>query len=100
MAMSRKEIAQDLAYRYATFHKGKDWKTIHCFGLAKWGYVSPWLVGNPGKLKGWKAGIVKTDMVKENVTIWYQPTEEFWESDVKPIVLQYVKGLLQTVPYS
>ena len=100
MAMSRKEIAQDLAYRYVTFLKGKDWRTEHCFGLALWGDVSPWLVGNPGKLKGWKAGIVKTNMVKNNVTIWYQPTEAFWESDVKPIVLQYEKGKLKTVPYS
>lgn len=64
MAMSRKEIAHDLAYRYVTFHKGKDWRHIHCFGLATWKGVSPWLVGNPRKLKGWKAGIVKTNMVE------------------------------------
>jgi hypothetical protein len=100
MAMSRKEIAEDLAYRYVTFHKGEDWRTVRYFGLATWRSIAPWLVGNPGKLKGWKAGIVTTNMVKENETIWYQPTEGFWESDVKPLVLQYDKGALRTVPYS
>lgn len=82
--MTLKDVARDLAIRKMQFHKNEDWKTIKCWGLYYWGTVSKYLVGNPGKVKDFKGGYLKTDMCKENKTIWCQPTEKFYNDYVKP----------------
>lgn len=92
-AMSKSDIIDDLAWRYVKFLDGEDPFTIRCFGLARWGDISCWLVGNPGNLKTWKKGIVTTHMTKENQTVWYSPTKEFWYSCVEPVVVEFRKSL-------
>jgi hypothetical protein len=79
-------IIQVFAYRKISFHKNENWKDIKLLGLFNWGEVSKYLVGNPGKLKGFKKGLVKTTMRKENNIIWCTPTEELWDNYIQPIL--------------
>lgn len=91
--MSMKNIIREFAFKYVKFHDGEDWKSIKCFGLFNWGNVSPYLVGNPSHLKNWKKGVVKTDMRKENKTIWCQPTEDFWNDYIFPYIKNHYNDI-------
>jgi hypothetical protein len=72
-------IAKDLARRYVEFHDGQDWKTIKLWGLADWGQISKLL----------KNDDVVTDMTKDNKTLWYYPSESFYNNLVKYFIEEY-----------
>ena len=86
MTYDLKFIVYEFARRKVKFHNNEYWKDIKCFGLFNYGDVSKYLVGNPGRIKSFKKGLVKTDMRKENVTIWCQPTDELWNEYIEPIL--------------
>ena len=92
-------IVCEFARRNLSFHRDTDWKDIRCFGLFDWGDVAPYLVGNPSHIKTFKKGLVKTNMRKENKTIWCNPTETLWNDYIQPILdkvshLDYEKQIL------
>lgn len=86
MTWDLKCIVYEFAYRKVKFHNNENWEDIKLFGLFNYGDVSKYLVGNPSKIKSFKKGLVKTNMRKENVTIWCQPTEELWNNYIQPIL--------------
>lgn len=79
-------LAFEFARRKVKFHNDTDWKDIELFGLFCWGDVSKYLVGNPSHLKTFKKGLIKTNMNKSNKIVWCQPTEEFWNNYIQPIL--------------
>ena len=86
MNIELKEIVYTFAFRKVMFHNEENWKDIKCFGLFKYGTVSKYLVNNPGKLKTFKKGLVKTNMTKGNATVWCQPTDELWNEYIAPVL--------------
>ena len=84
MSVSLKEIVKEFARRKAKFYKDEKWNEIKLFGLFSWGDVSPYLVGNPSRIKTFKKGLIKTTYKKENKIIWCNPTEEFWNNYILP----------------
>lgn len=79
-------IAFEFARRKLCFYKNENWKDIRLFGLFRWGEVSKYLVGNPAKIKSFKKGLIKTTYNKSNEILWCQPTEEFWNDYILPIL--------------
>ena len=88
---SLKDIASEMAQRKISFHARKDWRKIKLWGLFSWGDVSAYLVGNPGNLRTFKKGYLKTDMRKEHGIIWVTPTKEFWCKYIKPEIEKLVR---------
>ena len=74
MKLGRIAVAMEMARRKDQFYPDKPWNEIELWGLFLWHSVSDHL----------KSGILKTDMKKENRTIWVTPSEEFWLNEIKP----------------
>lgn len=79
-------IAFAFARRKIRFHLNEHWEDIKLFGLFYWSDVSKYLVGNPSKIKSWKRGLITTNMRKENKIIWCNPTKDFWDNYIQPIM--------------
>ena len=75
----RVAAARELARRYVEFHDGKDWQLIKLWGLGQWGSVSKLI----------KSGELITTMRKEHKTIWYYPSEDFYNSLVIHAIAEY-----------
>lgn len=97
MASKRETIAREFARRKVAFHRDENWEKINCFCLFSWGYVSRYLVGNPGKIKNFKEGLITTNMRRENKYIWCKPTKEFYEKEIQPFVDKFMKMHRQDV---
>jgi len=78
--MNKKEIGYEMARRKVMFHHDESWETIRLWGLFNWGTVSSHL----------KSGALKTDMVKENKTIWVWPSEEFYHQFIQPSLAEHL----------
>lgn len=66
----------EMARRKVQFHPNEEWDAIRLWGLFLWGDVSRLL----------KSGLLTTDMVRENRTIWVQPSREAWEKHIQPLI--------------
>ena len=69
-------IWAEMARRKVQFHRDEEWSQIRLWGLFRWGEVSGYL----------KRGELLTDMKKENRTIWVWPSQEAWETKIKPLI--------------
>ena len=72
-------IWAEMARRKVQFHRTTQWHKIRLWGLFNWGTVSRLIAD----------GRLKTDMKKENKTIWVTPSKETWETKIKPLVDKY-----------
>ena len=68
-----------MARRKVRFHKNEQWDKIKLWGLFAWGDISYLL----------KTGELKTDMRKENKTIWVTPSKEAWEKHIQPLIKRH-----------
>lgn len=92
MKIGLKAIAYEFARRKLLFHKDENWENIKCFGLFRWGDISPYLVGNRGKIKNFKKGYLTTNMHKENKYVWCNPTKEFYDKYITPMFAEVIKN--------
>lgn len=74
--MKKEWVWLEMARRKNMFHANEDWQTIKLWGLFLWGDVSSLI----------KTGELKTDMVKENKTIWVRPSEEAYHKYIAPLL--------------
>jgi len=79
------QIWAEMARRKNQFHKDEQWDKIKLWGLFQWGFVSHLL----------KTGELKTDMKKENRTIWVTPSPEAYEKYIKPLLHHRNETLLK-----
>lgn len=77
--LNRSEIWAEMARRKVRFHNQEDWDKISLWGLFQWGDVSQLL----------ETGELITTMGKENRIIWVTPSQEAWETKIKPLIEQY-----------
>ena len=83
MTEKDKPIWAEMARRKKQFHPNESWDKIRLWGLFSWGQVSHLI----------KRGELKTDMVKENKTIWVTPSPEAYEKYIKPLLCYDVEKL-------
>lgn len=77
---NEQRIMGEFLRRYVCFHEGEDMYKIRLWGLFSWGTVSKMI----------KECKVKTDMKKENKTIWCQPHKVLIDEILKPAYQKYL----------
>lgn len=85
MKKKNEQIWAEMARRKNQFHANEQWDKITLWGLFSWGMVSHLV----------KSGELKTDMKKENKTIWVKPSPEAYEKNIKPLLTYSNETLLK-----
>ena len=75
--MNAKEtrVCAEMARRKVRFHPEEKAENITLWGLFSWGEVFTML----------KQGKLRTNMVKENKTIWVRPNMEYYKEHIQPL---------------
>jgi hypothetical protein len=87
MTKAEQTIWAEMARRKVQFHSNEDWNAIRLWGLFSWGTVRHLV----------KKGLLLTDMAKENKTVWVWPSEEAWNTHIRPLIEKHDLDELTTM---
>ena len=75
-----RELWAEMARRKVRFHNNEEWDKIKLWGLFEWGSIKKQRDNGDLSCPGY---------TEENKTVWCFPSQEAWETKIKPLIEKY-----------